>query len=62
VRQDPGQKHNLIGRPDQPAVLPALRRRLYDELVRRQDPFVRADWVKDQLLNDRKIPDSSNEA
>lgn len=52
---DPGQCVNKIGDPDCKKILIDLRRSLYQVLVARNDPFVRSDWVRDQLLSGRKL-------
>jgi arylsulfatase A-like enzyme len=55
LRRDPGQLENRICDPDLIPDLTALRQRLYNTLKARSDPFVRTDWVRDQLMNNRKL-------
>lgn len=52
---DPGQKHNLIHDPANIEELAILRRKLHDELLRREDPFVLSGWLNGQLLEGKKI-------
>ncbi len=59
VATDPGQLVNRIADPTVREPLKALRQRLYTVLRTRQDPFVRTDWVRDQLLCGRKLDGSS---
>jgi hypothetical protein len=55
VPGDPGQCVNRIADPALQPVLAGLRHRLYQGLVKRQDPFVRTHWLRDQLLLGRKL-------
>lgn len=55
VQSDPGQLVNRIGDPQLEPVLTTLRQRLYETLKARQDPFVRTDWVRDQLMSNQKL-------
>ena len=60
VRKDPGQWNNLISDPTIVPVLSDLRARLANELIRREDPFVKPGWLRGQLFGNRKLnkPDS----
>lgn len=55
VPDDPGQKKNLVREPDLTGTVAVLRRRLYAELVRRDDPFAKTGWLSGQLLDGRKL-------
>jgi arylsulfatase A-like enzyme len=52
---DPGQKRNVIHDPANADVLAVLRKTLYGELIRRQDPFALSGWLNGHLLEGRKI-------
>ncbi|HPJ23257.1 MAG TPA: hypothetical protein PLH18_12965, partial [Clostridia bacterium] len=60
VRKDPGQWNNLINDSTIVPVLSDLRARLANELIRREDPFVKPGWLRGQLFGNRKLnkPDS----
>lgn len=55
LQNDPGQLVNRIDDPDLTADLAMLRQRLYHILKARGDPFVRTDWVRSQLMDNRKL-------
>ena len=55
VSEDPGQKNNRIRDPSLSGIVTGLRRRLHDELVRRDDPFAGTSWLEGQLLRDEKL-------
>ncbi|NLO36377.1 MAG: sulfatase-like hydrolase/transferase [Clostridiaceae bacterium] len=55
VASDPGQLTNRIREPELQKTVAGLRRRLYETLDARRDPFVRAGWLRDQLLAGRKL-------
>ncbi len=51
---DPGEKTNLIDRPEQAGRVSDMRRLLHDELISHNDPFAGNPWMENQLLNGRK--------
>jgi len=53
LETDPGEKHNLIGEPDQMTRLAEMRRVLHDLLAAQDDPFI-GRWTDGQLLNGHK--------
>ena len=55
LASDPGQCVNRITDMSCQSVLADLRKRLYQVLLKRQDPFVSSIWVRDQLLHGRKL-------
>ena len=55
VLNDPGQKRNLIYDPALCGVLAELRKTLYGELIRREDPFAQTGWLDCQMLQGKKI-------
>jgi arylsulfatase A-like enzyme len=55
LENDAGEKNNLINKADSEAVLSELRKLLWEELTRLEDPFVKSGWLKGQLLNNRKL-------
>ncbi|MDF2725572.1 MAG: sulfatase [Paenibacillus sp.] len=55
LEQDPSELHNAIGDERHDDVLAELRSKLYEELKRIQDPFLKFDWLKRQLTEGRKI-------
>ncbi len=54
LQTDPGEKENLIARPDQQARVSAMRKALYEELQSHGDRFVGSEWIKRQLLEGKK--------
>ena len=62
LESDPGEKVNLMIDPAMTEVLCDLRRRLYTLLTETKDRFVRSEWMKRQLLENRKIlrPNAQN--
>jgi len=54
LNDDPGEKVNLIARPEQQERIAQMRRLLYDELRAHNDPFVGNDWIRHQLLDGKK--------
>jgi len=54
LETDPGEKRNLIARPEQRERVADMRRRLYDGLMAQGDRFVRSDWIRRQLLEGKK--------
>ncbi|WEX10960.1 sulfatase-like hydrolase/transferase [Chelativorans sp. AA-79] len=55
LRHDPDELVNLAGRQAQASRLAEMRRTLYEELIACDDSLVANQWLKDQLLNSRKI-------
>ena len=55
LRQDPDELRNVAGDPAYAGVLSELRSKLYRELTRHEDPFLRFDWLKRQLTEGRKL-------
>lgn len=55
LRNDPDELSNVIDNARHGQVLAELRAKLYDELKRHQDPFLKFDWMKRQLTEGRKI-------
>ena len=51
---DPGEKHNLIADPAYAELIHSLRGRLYEQLKATGDRYVGSEWMKRQLLEDRK--------
>ncbi len=57
--EDPGEKHNLIGLPEQSTRIADMRHRLYTNLTGHGDPFAGNEWMKRQLLEGKKhLPDT----
>ena len=54
-KTDNGQKYNRITDSSLIHVVAELRKSLYDELLRRKDPFTHSGWLKGQLLEGKKI-------
>jgi len=54
LREDPYELTNVVRDPARAEILADLRRKLWDELVRCQDPIARS-WTSDQLLQGRKL-------
>lgn len=52
---DPGEKHNLIRSPQRQEEIAALRRTLYQELKRRDDPFAKTGWLDKTFLEGKKL-------
>jgi arylsulfatase A-like enzyme len=55
LRQDPEELVNVVHEPKYAGVLAELRGKLYEELKRHDDPFLRFDWLKRQLTEGRKL-------
>ena len=55
LRKDPHELYNVIDREENQAVVAELRGRLYETLLREGDGLVKSPWMKNQLLNNRKI-------
>ena len=55
LEADPGEKNNLIARPDAQETIHTLRRKLYEMLMETGDRFAGSQWMKRQLLEDRKL-------
>ena len=55
LEADPGEKHNLIKQPDAQETIHTLRRKLYDMLIGTGDLFAGSEWMKRQLLEDKKL-------
>jgi arylsulfatase A-like enzyme len=55
LRKDPHEFYNVIDREENQAVVAELRGRLYETLLREGDGLVKSPWMKNQLLNNRKI-------
>ena len=51
---DPGEKLNLIDRPEHSGRVAAMRRLLHDHLLTHNDPFAGNGWMENQLLRGRK--------
>lgn len=54
LSNDPGEKENVVRRPENAAVLSELRKKLYDKLISYGDPFA-SGWVGEQLSLERKL-------
>jgi len=54
LTRDFGEKVNEIHNQKYSSIVSDLRKKLFDALQRRDDPFA-SFWLKDQLLNDKKI-------
>lgn len=54
IKEDCGEKINLAGRKEYEDALKNLRKLLYDELMRLEDPFVKSGWLNRQLLENVK--------
>lgn len=55
VHADPGQKINRICDAALSGTVAILRKRLYTELIRRDDPFAKTGWLDGQMLEGKKI-------
>ena len=55
LRTDPGEKHNRIADPEYAPIVKALRRRLHALLIENKDRFAGNEWMKRQLLEDKKL-------
>ena len=51
---DPGELNNLIDCSEQASRIASMRKELYQRLQEHQDPFVRSEWTRRQLLDGRK--------
>jgi hypothetical protein len=51
---DPGEKHNLIAQPCYTERIHEMRHKLQQELSAHGDPFVKSEWIRRQLLDDKK--------
>ena len=54
LRLDPGEKRNRVADPALQGVLHELRRHLYDQLKAVGDRFVNSEWMRRQLLENKK--------
>ena len=52
---DPGEKRNLINRPEHAAAVTQMRRDLHADLASHGDPFATSGWLDGQLLRGRKL-------
>lgn len=52
--EDPGEKKNLIAEESQKERITAMRHKLHALLSQHGDPFVKNEWMKRQLLDERK--------
>ena len=52
--EDPGEKKNLIAEESQKERITAMRNKLHALLSQHGDPFVKNEWMKRQLLDERK--------
>ena len=55
VADDPGQQRNRIADPELAETLAHLRKTLYAELLRREDPFAKTGWLDCQMIEGKKI-------
>ncbi len=55
LEHDPGEKQNLISRKENLPLVERLRKDLWQELCRHEDPFITSPWVKHQLLDGKKV-------
>ena len=55
LKDDPHELENLIGEKKYSFILGELRKKLYDILLEQGDGLVKSDWMKHQLLENRKI-------
>ena len=54
LETDPGEKVNRIGDADQAERITGMRQALYEQLSKTGDPFVKNEWIRRQLLEERK--------
>lgn len=54
LAKDPGEKVNRIADPEYTQTVKTLRRKLYNELSKTKDRFVGSEWIRRQLLEDKK--------
>ncbi|HHY82940.1 MAG TPA: sulfatase-like hydrolase/transferase [Clostridiales bacterium] len=55
LKRDPHELYNVIDREENAEIIKELRRRLYETLIREGDGLVKSHWMKNQLLNNKKI-------
>jgi len=51
---DPGETKNLIACPEYEERISAMRKRLFEQLMAQGDPFIRSEWIRRQLLENKK--------
>jgi len=55
LKEDPHELNNLIGKEEYKPILTQLRKKLYETLLQEGDGLVKSGWLKQQLLNNKKI-------
>lgn len=55
LKSDPHELYNVIDREENAEIIKELRRRLYEVLLREGDGLVKSQWMRNQLLNNKKI-------
>jgi len=55
LRNDPHELYNVINEEENQGIVKELRRKLYEILLREGDGLVKSHWMRDQLLNNKKI-------
>ena len=55
MHMDPHELHNVIGQEQNLPLIKELRKKLYETLLQEGDGLVKSQWIKNQLLNNKKI-------
>ncbi len=55
LEDDPYELHNLIGQAEYMPIISNLREKLYKTLIDEGDGLVKSQWMKNQLLNNKKL-------
>ncbi|NLB40866.1 MAG: DUF4976 domain-containing protein, partial [Clostridiales bacterium] len=55
LKNDPHELYNVIGQEQYQPFIQEFRRKLYEILLREGDGLVKSPWMKNQLLNNKKI-------
>ena len=54
LKKDPHELYNRIGQEENQWIVKELRRKLYETLLQEGDGLVKSQWMKNQLLNNKK--------
>lgn len=55
LKNDPHELYNVIGQEQNLPIIKEMRRKLYETLLQEGDGLVKSSWMKNQLLNNKKI-------